>query len=164
MHSLYKHPKVKAFVSLSHGEGFGLPFYEAAYSGLPVLAPDWSGHIDFLYVPTKDKKGKIKKKAHFAKVDYDLAPIQKEVVWDGVLMADSMWCYPRQGSYKMKLREIYKDYGRFKKQAKDLQKWICGTFTEKNQYNKFVSIVSHYKNETTAAWLDEIDEIIKEYE
>ena len=38
----------------------------------------------------------------------------------------------------MKLREVYKDHGRFKSQAKKLQKWILNTFTENNQYSKFL--------------------------
>ena len=118
IHSLYKSPKVKAFVSLSHGEGFGLPHFEAAYSGLPVLAPEWSGYLDFLCKPTKNKKGVEKIKPHFAAVDYELHPIQEQARWDGVLQADSLWAYANQGSYKMRLREIYKDYGRFSKQAK----------------------------------------------
>tara|TARA_R110000824_G_scaffold67377_5_gene174484 strand:+ start:10591 stop:11895 length:1305 start_codon:yes stop_codon:yes gene_type:complete len=140
MHSLYKHPKVKALVSLTHGEGFGLPIFEAAYSGLPVLAPEWSGHVDFLFAPKKNKKtGNEKMKAHFAKIDYNIGPIPESVVWDGVLEKDSMWCYPQQGSYKMKLREVYKEYGRFKKQAKNLQKWVIENFEEKNQYKKFIS-------------------------
>jgi len=134
IHSLYKHPKIKAFVSLTHGEGFGLPHFEAAYSGLPVIAPEWSGYIDFLCAPKKDKKtGKEKIKPHFVCVDYDIQPVQKEAHWDGVIQSDSMWCFPQQGSYKMKLREVYKDYGRFKKQAKDLQKWILENFEEEKQ-------------------------------
>jgi len=141
MMALYNNSKIKALASLTHGEGFGLPLFEAAYNGLPVIAPDWSGHVDFLYKPAEDKKGKIKNKAHFAKVDYDIGPIPKEVVWDGVLIKDSMWCYPKQGSYKMKLREVYKEYGRFKKQAKDLKSWILKNFEEKEQYNKFINIV-----------------------
>lgn len=158
IHSLYKHPKVKAFISLTHGEGFGLPFFEAAYSALPVLAPDWSGHLDFLYMPTKDKKGKTKKKPYFAKVDYDLAPIQKETVWDGVLVADSMWCYAQQGSYKMRLREMYKDYGRFKKQAETLQKWILETFTKEGQYNRFNAAIHEYVhiNQDIDDWYSEL--------
>lgn len=47
MSGLYTHPKINAIVSTSHGEGFGLPLFEAAYHGLPVLATDWSGHLDF---------------------------------------------------------------------------------------------------------------------
>ena len=79
------------------------------------------------------------------KVDYDLLPVQKEAVWDGVLLKDSMWCYPKQGSYKMRLREIYKDHSRFKSQAKKLQKWILENFEEKKQYDKMAeSILSVY--------------------
>ena len=144
---LYNHPKIKALVSLAHGEGFGLPLFEAAYNALPIIAPDWSGHLDFLYMPTEHKKGKIKQKPQFAKVDYDISPIFKEAVWDGVLHKDSMWCYPKQGSYKMRLREIYKDHSRFKSQAKKLQKWILENFEEKKQYDKMAeSILSVYKN------------------
>ena len=133
MHALYSHDSINALVSLTHGEGFGLPLFEAAYSGLPVVATDWSGHLDFLYKPTKDKKGKVKSKPHFARVDYDLKPIPQHAVWDGVLQKDSLWAYPQQGSYKMKLREVYKDYDRFKSKAKKLQDWVCKNFEEQKQ-------------------------------
>ena len=55
MSALYTHPKIKAIVSTTHGEGFGLPLFEAAYKELPVVAPNWSGHVDFLYALKKDK-------------------------------------------------------------------------------------------------------------
>ena len=46
--SLYKHSKVKGLISLTHGEGFGLPLLEAAACGLPVCATNWSAHTEFL--------------------------------------------------------------------------------------------------------------------
>ena len=138
MHSLYKNKSIHALVSLTHGEGFGLPLFEAAYSGLPIIATNWSGHLDFLCKPTKNKKGKEKSKAHFAKIDYDLKPIANDAVWDGVVQKDSMWAYPQQGSYKMKLREVYKNYDRFKSQAKKLQKWVQEQFEEQKQYSDFL--------------------------
>lgn len=48
MNALYNHEKVKAHVSFTHGEGFGHPLLLASLSGKPVLAPNWSGHLDFL--------------------------------------------------------------------------------------------------------------------
>ena len=137
--SLYQHGKIKAFINLAHGEGFGLPVFEAAYYGLPVIAPDWGGVVDFLYAPKKDKKGKIKKKRHFTKVDYDLKQVQKEAIWEPILIKDSMWCFPRQGSYKMGLRKIYKSYDIAKKEAEKLQKWILEEFAEDIKYGGFVS-------------------------
>ena len=134
IHSLYLHDQIHCLASLTHGEGFGLPLFEAAYSGLPVLATDWSGHLDFLYMPVKDKKGKEKLKPYFARVDYNLQPVSQDAVWEGVIETNSLWAYAQQGSYKMKLREVYKDHGRYKSQAKKLQKWILNTFTEDDQY------------------------------
>ena len=48
MNELYNHSKVKAHVTFTHCEGFGRPLLEATQSGKPVIAPDWSGQVDFL--------------------------------------------------------------------------------------------------------------------
>jgi len=48
MNQMYNHPKVKAHISLTHGEGFGRPLLEATQSGKPVIASAWSGQVDFL--------------------------------------------------------------------------------------------------------------------
>jgi GT2 family glycosyltransferase len=136
--SLYKHPKIKAMVNLAHGEGYGLPLFEAAYNELPVIAPDWSGQCDFLFAPVKEgKKKKEKLKPLFAKVAYNIRPVQPEAVWNGVIQADSMWCYPMENSYKGRLREMVKDYSKFKTQAKKLNKWIRNTFTAADLYEEF---------------------------
>ncbi len=136
MVSLYSHPKVKAVVSTTHGEGFGLPLLEAAANELPVLATDWSGHTDFLYMPDGDDKKRM-----FGKVDYDLKPISKEHVWKGVLEEGTSWAYPKMVSYKEKLRDCYKDHGRYKSQAKKLTPWIRQEFTEEKKYSKFISVL-----------------------
>jgi hypothetical protein len=48
MNALYNHEKVKVHVSFTRGEGFGHPLLLASLSGKPVLASNWSGHLDFL--------------------------------------------------------------------------------------------------------------------
>lgn len=48
MNDLFNHPKIKVHVSFTHGEGYGHPLLLASLSGKPVLASDWSGHLDFL--------------------------------------------------------------------------------------------------------------------
>ena len=141
MHSLFRNPKVKAFISTSHGEGFGLPFYEAAYEGVPVIAPDWGGYVDFLHMPVKNKKNKLRNKGMYASVDYTLGPVPEHAIWDGVIVKDSLWCYPEQGSFKIKLREVYKDYGRFAKQAKQLQSYLKENLSETKQNRKMADAI-----------------------
>ena len=48
INALYNHPKVKAHVSFTRGEGFGRPLLEACVSGKPVIVSGWSGHMDFI--------------------------------------------------------------------------------------------------------------------
>lgn len=136
MQSLYTHPKIKAIVSTTHGEGFGLPLLEAAANELPVLATDWSGHTDFLYMSDGNDKKRM-----FGKIDYDLKPIAKEHIWKGVLEEGTSWAYPKNVSYRDRLRDCYKDYGRYKSQAKKLAPWIKENFESSKLYNKFFSIV-----------------------
>ena len=100
VHSLFEHPKISALLTLSHGEGFGLPVFEAAYTGLPVIAPGWSGQLDFLF----DRKTEID---YFYNVEYDIQPIPEEVVWDGVIIRESMWAFPREQSAKQQMRRCY---------------------------------------------------------
>ena len=48
MSSLYHHPKVKAMISFTKGEGYGRPLCEFSLTGKPILVSKWSGHLDFL--------------------------------------------------------------------------------------------------------------------
>ena len=49
INELYNHPKVKAMVSLTKGEGFGRPLLEFSSIGKPIIASGWSGQVDFLH-------------------------------------------------------------------------------------------------------------------
>ena len=87
-------------------------------------------------MPKKEKNNKLR--PMFARVDYDLRPILKEAVWDGVLEADSLWCYAKKESYKMKLREVYNQHGRYKKNALRLKEYILENFSAEKQYKCFI--------------------------
>ena len=162
LNSLYCHPKIKAYISLTHGEGYGLPLFEAAYNGLPVICSGWSGQCDFLYAPRKDdgkKKKKKGKKPYFAEVEYTLGPIPKESVWPGVLQEDSMWCYPQEGSYKMRLRQVRNNYDKWKKKATYLQEWISENFKEDDQYDKFINFILKDVSIEKSVTNDEVDDM-----
>lgn len=129
IHSLYLREDVHAYVTSTHGEGFGLPLFEAAYSGLPIVATDWSAHTEFLTAPYKEN-GKVKDKKLFAKVDFELAEIPKSAVWKNILIEGSRWAYPNEASFKKQLRNVYKNHGMYKKWSKELQSHILEQFSE----------------------------------
>ena len=137
MHALYLHPKIKAFVALPHGEGYGLPIFEAAYSGLPVVATGWSGQLDFLVDPDG--------KEHFYNVDYDLQPVQDEVVWDGVIIKESMWAYPKEASAKKQLRLCYLNIQNGTGQnTAEYAATLRERFEEEALYKNFVSQIEYF--------------------
>ena len=115
-------------INIFHGEGFGLPMFEAARLALPIITIGWSGQTDFL----QDK---------FLKVAHELRPVQNHAVWDGVIQADSQWAYANQGSFKMSLRQMYKKIDQFKDQSSQLQNYVNNNFNNKVLYEKFCSAI-----------------------
>jgi len=110
--SIYKHPKIKALVSLTRGEGYGLPIQEAAASDLPVVVTNWSGHLDFL------RLGK------FLSVDYQMQNVDPARVDDHIFMPHSRWAEPSERDSKKTLRKLYESYSTPKSWAIELGKRI----------------------------------------
>jgi glycosyltransferase involved in cell wall biosynthesis len=105
---LYRHPKIKALVSLTHGEGFGLPLLEAAVCGLPVMATGWSAHTEFL------GKGK------YMKVDYALGEVHPSRHDGQIYLPGFKWANPTEADAKRKMLRFYEDPSVPQKWAKDL--------------------------------------------
>ncbi len=106
MNYLYNHPKVKAFVSLTHGEGFGRPLLEASMVGLPVMASNWSGQVDFL-----DDK-------HALLIGGDLVKVPKSAVWEDIIIPESQWFNVNEMEAYKVFNYIYSNYDTVKKEAK----------------------------------------------
>tara|TARA_B100000282_G_scaffold166601_1_gene120642 strand:- start:167 stop:1411 length:1245 start_codon:yes stop_codon:yes gene_type:complete len=144
---LYNHDKVKNFINIAHGEGFGLPLFEAAREGLPVTTIGWSGQLDFLHHEGRDL---------FNKVDYSMQPVQKEAVWPGVIEEDSMWAYADQGSYKMALRKAYKNHDEMLEVAKEAQELVNSKFKNEVLYEKFVKEI-YGEQIDLDSWMEELE-------
>ncbi len=117
---IYNDPRVISSISLTHGEGFGLPLIEAAACGLPVMATDWSGHLDFL---TKDGK-KL-----FVPVDHDLKEIYPECVWPGVMNQGTRWAVPKEGDAVTKMQKLVMSSATPRKWAEELAGHVGKTFS-----------------------------------
>ena len=150
---LFNHDNVNNIVNIAHGEGFGLPLFEAARESLPITTIGWSGQVDFLNHDGKN---------YFNEVDFTLAKIQKEAVWRGVLEENSMWAYADQGSFKMALRRAYKNNDEMKATAKELKVHINNKFSDEVLFEGFVS---HFMDELDVdSWLKGLEEEIQEFE
>jgi glycosyltransferase involved in cell wall biosynthesis len=151
MHSLYLHPNVNVALSLTHGEGFGLPLFEAAYMGVPVVAPGWSGQMDFLC----DENGKER----FHNVSFDITQIPASVVWEGVLVQDSGWAVARETSAKAKMRTAIDEVkagntAQYQEYAAELKE----RFEVNKMYKEFVDAMGIDEAELDVEnWLDGLD-------
>lgn len=123
----YKREDVKCYVSATRGEGYGLPLVDAAAAGIPVIATNWSGHLDFL----KDK---------FTKVNYSMTTIRKEKVDNRIFLDGFRWAEPDENDFKHKVREIYKNFQEKKEIANLLKIETNYNFSKpsiQKQYDKF---------------------------
>jgi glycosyltransferase involved in cell wall biosynthesis len=125
LYRLYTHPQIHAMVSFTHGEGWGLPLLEAASCGLPVIATQWSGHLDFLgkgkWLPVKKIMGKIPP----SRVDGQ--------IW----MEGSSWAMPVEPEAKRRMADMV----RFPATPK---KWAAELKTEVRQKFNFKAVSQHY--------------------
>jgi glycosyltransferase involved in cell wall biosynthesis len=106
MNDLYNHPKVKAHVSFTKGEGYGRPLLEASISAKPVLASGYSGHLDFL-----DKDMSIL-------LPGEIKQIHPSAVVNDMLIAESGWFTIDYVTAAKALEEVFKNYKKWSEGAK----------------------------------------------
>lgn len=131
MNELYNHPRVKAFVTYTKGEGYGRPMAEFSVTEKPIIATNWSGHLDFLnseYVTLLP--GKLQK-------------IHQSAVWENVLIPESQWFYVDIESGKVILKDVWKNYLQYQLKAKKQAEYIK-QFNLTNMTIKFKEILDKY--------------------
>ena len=97
INELYNHPKVKAMVSLTKGEGFGRPLLEFSLVKKPIIATNWSGHIDFL------------SKQYTTLIDGTLTLVHPSVA-NQFLLKESSWFSPNFSEIGETLNDVFKNY------------------------------------------------------
>jgi len=116
MNELYNHPKVKAMISLTKGEGFGRPLLEFTLSKKPLITTAWSGQMDYL-------------NPEFT----NLIPGQLTQVHPSAanqwLLAESQWFTPDMGHVGFYLKDVFENYKNYTDKAKRQ------AYKSKNEFN-----------------------------
>ena len=109
MNELYNHSKIKASVSFTKGEGYGRPLLEASISGKPIIASNYSGHLDFL-----DSEMSIL-------LPGEITQIHPSAAVQDMLIPESGWFTVDYKKASNVLEDVYKNYKKYvdgaKKQA-----------------------------------------------
>lgn len=128
MNELYNHPKIKAMVSITKGEGFGRPLLEFTMSGKVVVASNWSGQKDFLPM---DKAIMIGGK---------LTDVHDSAV-DDFIIKGSKWFTANYEEFVEVLKLVVKDYDKFLEKAESLRITNLEKFTLDKMKEKFEEII-----------------------
>tara|TARA_R110000765_G_scaffold175104_2_gene279812 strand:+ start:110 stop:1456 length:1347 start_codon:yes stop_codon:yes gene_type:complete len=108
MNELYNHPKVKAHVSFTHGEGFGRPLLEASLSEKPVIAPNWSGQVDFL------------SSSNAILLPGSLNDVKPESLMKGMHVKGTQWFTVNYNYASKILKDVFDKYNKYEVKGKKL--------------------------------------------
>jgi glycosyltransferase involved in cell wall biosynthesis len=93
-------------ISLTKGEGFGRPLLEFSLSKKPIIASNWSGHLDFLNPEFTVLVGGM------------LTNVHPSAQVPNMILAEAQWFTPSASSVSESFRNVYSDYKKYSELAK----------------------------------------------
>jgi glycosyltransferase involved in cell wall biosynthesis len=130
MNGLYEHPKIKAMINFTKGEGFGRPLLEFSLAGKPILVSNWSGHLDFLKEGAVLLDGELKN-VHPSAADQFLL---KEAKWFSVNISEAL----------AKIKDVYTNYSKYLPGSTKLAKYNRENFSLQKMTEGFDGILNQY--------------------
>jgi hypothetical protein len=106
MNQMYNHPKVKAHLTFTHGEGFGRPMLEATLSGKPMLAPISTGQADFLH------------KEYTVELPHEMTKVPASAFPKDYGNSEALWSTVNYGMAGKLMEDVYQNYDKYKLKAK----------------------------------------------
>tara|TARA_Y100001937_G_scaffold11548_1_gene14277 strand:+ start:6914 stop:8176 length:1263 start_codon:yes stop_codon:yes gene_type:complete len=130
LNNLYMHPKVKAKVMFTKGEGYGRPLAEFCTTGKPILVSNWSGHKDFL---PEDST---------VYLDGELKEVHQSAQ-NKFLLKESKWFYVNYSNAAQKFFDVHKNYKKHLTKSAGLKSNIKN-FTLQKMTDKLGKILDKY--------------------
>jgi glycosyltransferase involved in cell wall biosynthesis len=131
MSNLYHHPKIKAMISFTKGEGYGRPMAEFTLTGKPIIASGWSGHMDFL--PAE----------HTVFLEGTLTQIDESAA-DQFILKEAQWFSANYSNAANKIYDVYKNYNSYLEKSEGLRENTLKNFTLEKMHERFTNIVDSY--------------------
>lgn len=131
MNTLYNHPKVKAMVSFSHGEGFGLPLLEFSTTGKPIISSGYSGQMDFL------------NPEYSVLLPGELKNIHPSAANEW-LPKEGQWFYVNYNFAGQVLNDVFENYDKYLERSRKTVKYSRDNFSLTKMVEKFLEIWKKY--------------------
>ena len=135
MNALYNHPKVKAHLSFTRGEGFGRPLLEATISGKPMVVSGWSGHTDFL---NRDMVNLI---------DGQLQNVHPSAADGKFLLKEAEWFQINYSEAGGVMKDMFDNYKKYLEKSRKHRLYTKDNFT----WEKMKELLSDYLKEADEA-------------
>ena len=132
INELYNHPKVKAHVNITHGEGFGRPLLESSLSGKPIIASAWSGHMDFL-----NSNNSIL-------ISGNLVDVPKSSFPENMYVKGAQWFTVNYELTSKSMLDVFTNYKKYTLGANKLAKVNSSLYSLKKMEKDFEKILDNY--------------------
>ena len=132
MNQMYNHNKVKAHITFTHGEGFGRPLLEASLSEKIVIAPSWSGHIDFL------------NKNNSVLLPGTMTPVHKSALPKEMLVDGAQWFTVNYQYASKVMMDVFKKNRKYTLMAKRQSMYNRVNFSMTKMTKEFHKILNKY--------------------
>ena len=128
--ALYHDPVIKGYLSLTRGEGYGLPLVDAAAAGLPIIATNYSGHLEYL------------QKDSFLPVSYKSIPVPDKKIDNRIFVKGVKWVEPEKDSYFTRMNELYNNEELYRNKAKEYAKYVQENYSSEAIMKLYDSVFS----------------------
>jgi glycosyltransferase involved in cell wall biosynthesis len=131
INELYNHPKVKAMVNLTKGEGFGRPLLEFTLIKKPLICSGWSGQMDFLNPEFTNL------------IEGQLTQIHPSTQ-NPFLHPDSVWFSPDLSQIGFYLKDVFENYKNYTEKAKRQAHYSKTNFSWEKMKEKLDGLLTQY--------------------
>jgi len=130
INELYNHPKVKAMVNLGKGEGYGRPLLEFSLTGKPIIASNWSGHLDFLH------------KEYTVLVGGGLHNVHESAAQQDIIIKEAKWFQADEAQTGQSFKAVFDKYKKFEELGRRQRHYVKTNFSLDKMAEKLDLILS----------------------